>query len=184
MSLSIWSFPTRVVFGAGSVAETGAEAKRLGASRALVVADAGVVAAGLLEPVERALVGAGVAVARFTDVEPNPVEKNVHDGVTAYRAAGADVVVAFGGGSPLDVGKLIAARRVMHERPLVEYDDAIGGDAHITANVPPMIAIPTTAGTGSEVGRSGVVTLDANHRKTVIFSPVPHGRTWPSSTRA
>lgn len=168
-----WSFPTRIVFGVGAVASTGVEARRLGGKRALLVADAGVVAAGLLAPVEKALYASDIATATFAGVDPNPVEKNVHDGVAAFRAVGADLVVAVGGGSPLDVGKLIRlkARPGAHERPLVDYDDATGGDAHITANVPPMIALPTTAGTGSEVGRSGVVTLDANHRKTVIFSP-------------
>jgi alcohol dehydrogenase class IV len=109
----------------------------------------------------------------FADVDSNPVEKNVHDGVEAYREAKADIIVAIGGGSPLDVGKIIRlkARPGVHERPLLDYDDATGGDAFITSNVPPMLALPTTAGTGSEVGRSGVVTLDANRRKTVIFSP-------------
>jgi 4-hydroxybutyrate dehydrogenase len=94
----------------------------------------------------------------------------VHDGVKAFRDAKADIVIALGGGSPLDVGKLVCLG-VNHRRPLVDYDDATGGDQYITADVPPMIALPTTAGTGSEVGRSGVVTLDVNHRKTVIFSP-------------
>jgi alcohol dehydrogenase class IV len=171
--LSIWSYPTRVVFGVGAVAETGNEVKRLGASRALIVTDRGVVKAGLVAPVEQALASAGIAMAVFDGVEPNPVEKNVHDGVDAYREAKADIIVAIGGGSPLDVGKIIRlkARPGVHERPLVDYDDATGGDAFITANVPPMLALPTTAGTGSEVGRSGVVTLDANRRKTVIFSP-------------
>jgi alcohol dehydrogenase class IV len=171
--LSVWSFPTRIVFGAGAVAETGNEAKRFGARRALIVTDQGVVKAGLVAPVEQALASAGLGMTVFADVAPNPVEKNVHDGVTAYRESRADIIVAIGGGSPLDVGKIIRlkARPGVHERPLVEYDDATGGDAHITADVPPMLALPTTAGTGSEVGRSGVVTLDANHRKTVIFSP-------------
>jgi 4-hydroxybutyrate dehydrogenase len=171
--LSIWSFPTRILFGAGAVAETGNEAKRLGASRALIVADRGVVKAGLVAPVEQALASAGVGMAVFADVDPNPVEKNVHEGVNAYREAKADIIVAIGGGSPLDVGKIIRlkARPGVHERPLIDYDDATGGDAHITADLPPMLALPTTAGTGSEVGRSGVVTLDANRRKTVIFSP-------------
>jgi len=171
--LAIWSFPTRIVFGTGAVREVGNEAKRLGASRALVVADQGVVAAGLLRPVEASLRAAGLAVATFAGVDPNPVEKNVHDGVRAYRESESDLVVAVGGGSPLDVGKIIRlkARPGVHERPLVDYDDATGGDEHITASVPPMLAVPTTAGTGSEVGRSGVVTLDANGRKTVIFSP-------------
>jgi alcohol dehydrogenase class IV len=165
-----WSFPTRILFGVGSVAETGAEAKRVRASRALIVTDKGVVGAGLVEPVRKALEGAGVAAVVFDGVLGNPIEKNVHDGVAAFREAKADLVVALGGGSPLDVGKLVRLG-IHHTRPLVDYDDATGGDRFITDNVPPMIAIPTTAGTGSEVGRSGVVTLDANHRKTVIFSP-------------
>ncbi|HSN97501.1 MAG TPA: iron-containing alcohol dehydrogenase, partial [Candidatus Nanopelagicales bacterium] len=88
----------------------------------------------------------------------------------AFRDAAADLVVALGGGSPLDIGKLVRLG-INHPRPLVDYDDATGGDRFISPDVPPMIAIPTTAGTGSEVGRSGVVTLDVNHRKTVIFSP-------------
>ena len=172
-NLAIWSFPTRVVFGAGAARETGREAKRLGVSKALLVTDKGVVAAGLLTPIEKALREAEIDVATFAGVDPNPIEKNVDDGVFAYRESGAEMIVAVGGGSPLDVGKIIRlkARPGVHERPLVEYDDATGGDAYITADVPPMLALPTTAGTGSEVGRSGVVTLEANHRKTVIFSP-------------
>lgn len=170
MTIVTWSFPTRIVFGVGAVKQTGAEAKRVGATRALIVTDGGVVAAGLLAPIEASLRDSGVEVTVFRDVSPNPVEKNVHDGVRAFREAKADLVVAVGGGSPLDAGKLIRLG-VNHHRPLVDYDDATGGDQHITANVPPMLAIPTTSGTGSEVGRSGVVTLDVNHRKTVIFSP-------------
>jgi 4-hydroxybutyrate dehydrogenase len=172
-TLAYWSYPTRIVFGAGASRETGSEASRLGARRALIVTDRGVASAGLLQPIEGSLDRAGISFATFVDVEPNPVEKNVHDGVRAYREADADIIVAVGGGSPLDVGKIIRlkARPGAHERPLVDYDDATGGDAYITANVPPMLALPTTAGTGSEVGRSGVVTLEANGRKTVIFSP-------------
>ncbi|MDC0745117.1 iron-containing alcohol dehydrogenase [Polyangium mundeleinium] len=168
--LSIWSFPTRIVFGAGAAKQTGAEAKRLGSKHALVVTDKGVVGAGLLAPIEASLREAGIPWTVFDGVLGNPVEANVHDGVRAFRTSGADLVIAVGGGSPLDVGKLVRLG-IHHHRPLAEYDDAIGGDQHITANVPPMLALPTTAGTGSEVGRSGVVTLDVNHRKTVIFSP-------------
>jgi alcohol dehydrogenase class IV len=169
--LASWSYPTRILFGAGAAAETGNEVKRLGGKRALIVTDKGVIGAGLVAPVEQALASAGLDMTVFADVESNPVEKNVHDGVLAYREAKADIIVAVGGGSPLDVGKIIRlkARPGVHERPLVEYDDATGGDAFITSDMPPMLALPTTAGTGSEVGRSGVVTLDANRRKTVIF---------------
>lgn len=166
----IWSFPTRIIFGVGAAAKVGEEAKRLSATRALIVTDKGVGRAGLLGPIESSLRAAGVETAVYDEVLGNPVEKNVHDGVKAFREAKADLVVALGGGSPLDVGKLVRLG-VNHTRPLVDYDDATGGDKYITENVPPMLAIPTTAGTGSEVGRSGVVTLDVNHRKTVIFSP-------------
>jgi len=144
--------------------------KGIGGTRALVVCDAGVVKVGIAEQVRALLEAGGVAAKVFGDVDPNPVEKNISDGVAAYGAHGADVVVAVGGGSPLDAGKLIALK-VTHDRPLVDYDDATGGDRFIGSNVPPIVTIPTTAGTGSEVGRSGVVTLAATGRKTVIFSP-------------
>lgn len=170
MSIVTWSFPTAIVFGNGAIAQIGDRVKAAKGTRALVVCDAGVVKAGIAEKVRKALEDAGIAAQIFDRVDPNPVEKNVFEGVAAYRSHGADIIVSVGGGSPLDAGKLIALK-VTHERPLEEYDDAIGGDAHITANVPPILTVPTTAGTGSEVGRSGVVTLASNKRKTVIFSP-------------
>ena len=170
MALSTWSFPTKIVFGPGSVKTLVDHVKALGAARALVVCDAGVTKVGIADKVKGILEEGGVATAVFDKVDPNPVEKNVFDGVAAYKAHGANVVIAVGGGSPLDAGKLIALKTT-HERPLVDYDDATGGDQYIGANVPPILTVPTTAGTGSEVGRSGVVTLAANGRKTVIFSP-------------
>jgi len=155
-SVVTWSFPTTIVFGAGALATLPTYAKKLG-KHALVVADAGVRKAGLVDQVVRALTEGGLAATVFDGVDPNPVEKNVVDGVAAYKQSGADFIVAVGGGSPLDTAKLIALKTT-HERPLVDYDDATGGDAFITSNVPSLITIPTTAGTGSEVGRSGVVT--------------------------
>jgi 4-hydroxybutyrate dehydrogenase len=169
-SLVSWSFPTTIVFGAGAVAKVGERAKALGAKRALVVCDAGVVKVGIAERVRALLEAAGVKAAVFDKVDPNPVEENIFAGVAAYREHGAECIVAVGGGSPLDAGKLIALK-VTHERPLVDYDDAVDGGQFIGPNVPPILTIPTTAGTGSEVGRSGVVTLAATGRKTVIFSP-------------
>jgi alcohol dehydrogenase class IV len=170
MNLVTWSFPTTIVFGAGAVAKTADHAKRIGGKRALLVCDAGVVKVGIADQVKKVLDAGGVNTLVFDKVDPNPVEENVFDGVKAFKSHEADLVVSVGGGSPLDAGKLIALATT-HTRPLHEYDDAIGGDAHITANVPPIITIPTTAGTGSEVGRSGVVTLKSTGRKTVIFSP-------------
>jgi alcohol dehydrogenase class IV len=165
-----WSFPTTIVFGVGAVGVVGDHVKRLGAKRALLVCDSGVVKVGIAERVRGLLEAAGIATAVFDKVDPNPVEENVFAGVAAYRDHGAQCIVSVGGGSPLDTGKLIALK-VTHDRPLVDYDDAVDGGELIGPNVPPMITIPTTAGTGSEVGRSGVVTLAATGRKTVIFSP-------------
>lgn len=165
-----WSFPTTVVFGNGALAALAEHVTRLGGKRVLVVTDAGVVKAGIAARVQEVLAKASVPVAIFDGVDPNPVEENITRGVEAYRAHGADVIVSVGGGSPLDAGKLIALKTT-HERPLVDYDDAAGGDRFVTADIPPTITVPTTAGTGSEVGRSGVVTLAATGRKTVIFSP-------------
>src|SRR5580658_5742312 len=170
MDLVTWSFPTTIVFGKGALGTLGDHVKRLGCARALVVCDAGVTRAGILRQVTQILDAAGVPYVPFDDVDPNPVERNVERGVVAYREAHADIVVTVGGGAPLDTGKLIALKAT-HDRPLVDYDDATGGDRFITSRVPPIVAIPTTAGTGSEVGRSGVVTLAATGRKTVIFSP-------------
>ena len=170
MKTVTWSFPTIVVFGPGAVAAVADHAKRVGGTRALIVCDPGVVKAGIAEKVKRALEAGEIQAQIFDKVDPNPVEQNIFDGVAAYKGFSADVIVSVGGGSPLDAGKLIALKTT-HERHLVDYDDATGGDRFITSDIPPMITIPTTAGTGSEVGRSGVVTLAATGRKTVIFSP-------------
>ena len=170
MSIVSWSFPTTVVFGNGSIATIGDHVRRVGATRALVVCDPGVVKAGIAEKVRKVLEDGGLPAMIFDRVDPNPIEPNVTNGVVAFRSHRADIVVSVGGGSPLDVGKLIALK-VTHDRPLADYDDATGGDKFISPNIPPIINVPTTAGTGSEVGRSGVVTLKSTGRKTVIFSP-------------
>ncbi len=170
MSLVRWSFPTTIVFGNGALTQLPEHVKRIGGTRVLLVSDKGIVKAGIVAKVAALLEAASFPTSVFDGVDPNPVEGNVFDGVAAYHAHSADCIVAVGGGSPLDAGKLIALKTT-HDLPLVDYDDATGGDAFIGPNVPPIVTIPTTAGTGSEVGRSGVVTLAANGRKTVIFSP-------------
>ena len=106
----------------------------------------------------------------FSKVDANPTEQNVTDGVAAYKEAGCDGVIALGGGSPLDAAKAIRLLAT-HPGPLAEYDDLLDGSNRISSNLPPYIAIATTAGTGSEVGRSAVITIRATNRKTVIFSP-------------
>lgn len=167
---SAMSFPTRVVFGTGCLREVPAELARVGAQRPLVVTDRGVVGAGLVRRLADVLENAGIRSVVFERVDPNPVEKNVWDGVEAYKAAGCDSIVGLGGGSPLDAAKAIRLM-IHHPPPISRYDDATGGDRFVTPNVPPFIAIPTTAGTGSEVGRSAVIILEDTRRKTVLFSP-------------
>jgi 4-hydroxybutyrate dehydrogenase len=167
---TFWNYPTRIRFGAGEAWAAGDEAVALGASRVLIVTDGGVASTGLLEPIATALREAKLAVSIFSGISPNPVEPDIALGVEAFRAADANLLVAVGGGSPIDGAKLIATR-LATKRPFEELDDAIGGDRHIPRSVTPIIALPTTAGTGSEVGRSGVITLASSGRKTVIFSP-------------
>lgn len=167
---TVWDFPTRVLFGEGSVVEAGPEARRLGGRKALIVTDPGVRDAGLAEEAHRALEKAGVVSVIFDGIGTNPTEAEAHAAARAFLDAKADIVVGVGGGAPIDVAKLVRLAAT-HSLPLAEYDDAIGGGAKITQPMPPMIAIPTTAGTGSEVGRSAVVTISETNRKTVIFSP-------------
>lgn len=170
MADAIWSYPTRILFGNGSVGDVGKEARALGVARALLVSDPGVTQAGLTAQVERSLVAAGLEAVTFDQISTNPTEAEARGAAKAYEDARADGVVAVGGGAALDVAKLIRVL-VSEPLPLEEYDDAIGGDAKMKGVFPPMIAIPTTAGTGSEVGRSGVVTLAASGKKTIIFHP-------------
>lgn len=168
--LSRFSFPTQIVFGPGAVGELGTLARGLGGTRALVVTDPGVRDAGLAARVIEPLAAAGVTCGLFDRVSPNPTEENVEEGIGVYRAEGCDFLVGVGGGSAIDAAKAIRLRTT-HDLPLVEYDDNFGGEAKIRGGMPPMIALPTTAGTGSEVGRSTVIICRANARKTVFFSP-------------
>jgi 4-hydroxybutyrate dehydrogenase len=166
----VWSFPTRILFGAGATAELGPEASRLGATRALIVTDKGVRDAGLVDDVEKALRRSKIDFDLYCDISSNPKGDEARAGATALRECGADVVVAVGGGSVLDVGKLVRLLAA-HDAPLESFADAQGGADKVTEPMVPMIALPTTAGTGSEVGRSAVATLESTGRKTVFFSP-------------
>jgi len=167
---AIWSFPTRIVFGAGEASRVGQEARAVGMARVLLVTDPGVENAGLVAPVRDSLTAAGLEVKVFSEIDANPTEANVEAGAAAFAAHRADGVVALGGGSPLDAAKLIALRSCC-KLSWEELDDAVGGGTHVPKDVPPLITLPTTSGTGSEVGRAGVLTVKSTGRKTVIFSP-------------
>ena len=166
-----WNYPTSVWFGAGRVAELGRAARAAGIARPLLVTDPGL---AKLPPVKRALDVLGsesLPVSLFSDVKPNPVAANVEAGVAALKAGGHDGVIALGGGSALDTGKVIAFM-AGQTRPMWDFEDV--GDWWTRADpkgILPVVAVPTTAGTGSEVGRAGVITDAAAHTKKVIFHP-------------
>ena len=164
------SWPTRVVLGPGALGRLPAHLAALGVRRPLLVTDAGVVKAGIATRVHAFIEAAGMRAERFEDVQPNPTDRDAFEGLAAFRRGACDGLVAVGGGSSIDVAKLVQLLTT-HEPPLSRYDDAAGGDRFVRGDLPPLVAIPTTAGTGSEVGRSGVVTLPDTGRKTVIFSP-------------
>lgn len=166
MSTYTFSFPTTILFGPGAIAQLPAEAAKRGMHRPLVVTDAGLARTRIIDRIRALLPGAPV----YTGVDPNPTEKNVLDGVAFYRDHECDSIIGVGGGSPIDAAKAIRLM-VTHPLDLAEYDDNIGGAAKIGSNVPPYIAVPTTAGTGSEVGRSTVIMIAKTNRKTVVFSP-------------
>ena len=165
---SVMSFPTRIVHGRGAIRELPGELKRIGARKLLLVTDQGILKAGLLRFVTPLLEQSGVPFTVFSDFDPNPTDSNALKGIEAYRSAEADAILSVGGGASLDMGKAIRLL-VHHDPPLHRYDDAKGGDRYITAEQPPFVAVPTTAGTGSEVGRSTVLVIDGT--KVVIFSP-------------
>lgn len=164
--ISVFSFPTRIVFGPGAIERLPEEMASRGMKRPLLVTDAGLANTAVMSRVKKYAAGAVV----FTGVDANPTEKNVLDGAEFYKGEECDSVIGLGGGSPLDAAKAIRLKAT-HPLPLAEYDDLIDGWKKVTADVPPFIAIATTAGTGSEVGRSTVITIEKTNRKTVIFSP-------------
>lgn len=166
MTLSTFAFPTTIVFGAGAVSRLPEELSKRGVRRPLLVTDTGLIRTPVFKRVRNLVPSAAV----FSSVDANPTERNVLDGVEAYRQNACDGLIALGGGSPLDAGKAIRLKAT-HDEPLADYDDLLDGGNRISNNLPPYIAIATTAGTGSEVGRSAVITLAATNRKTVIFSP-------------
>ncbi|HVX78970.1 MAG TPA: iron-containing alcohol dehydrogenase [Bradyrhizobium sp.] len=169
---SAWNFPTRVVTGPGRIAELAAICRANGITRPLVVTDSGLASNPMIARIVAQLGEAPLTAAVFSDVRSNPTESNLRAGIEAFKSGGHDGVVAVGGGSALDVGKCIAFM-VPQTRPLWDFEDI--GDwwtRAITSGIPPIIAVPTTAGTGSEVGRAGVITKEDTHEKKIIFHPL------------
>ncbi len=165
-----FSFPTRILLGQGAITAMAVEIAKTSPARALIVTDQTLVELGIVKQVTDVLDAQGIKHAVFADIHPNPLEEDCQKGIKAYRDNQCDTLIGIGGGSALDVAKVIKVL-TSHPEPLSRYDDAAGGDQYITEPMPALYAVPTTAGTGSEVGRSGVVILKESGRKTVIFHP-------------
>ncbi len=166
-----WSYPTSIRFGPGRISELADACRTAGMDRPLLVTDAGLAELPITKRALDLLKVAGLPAAMFANVQSNPVDSNVEAGIAAFRAGNHDGVVAFGGGSGLDTGKVIAFM-AGQTRPLWDFEDI--GDWWTRADadkIAPIVAVPTTAGTGSEVGRAGVITQEATHTKKVIFHP-------------
>ena len=166
-----WSYPTSIKFGAGRVQELAQACEIAGITRPLLVTDRGLAALSVTQTTLDIMDAAGLGRAMFADVDPNPNEANLIAGVAQYKAGAHDGVIAFGGGSGLDLGKMVAFMSGQ-TRPLWDFEDI--GDWWTRADpkgIAPIVAIPTTAGTGSEVGRASVITNSQTQEKKIIFHP-------------
>jgi alcohol dehydrogenase class IV len=163
---AIFTFPNRIVFGEGSRGQLAAELDRLNVRRPLIVTDPGLRDSGILAEVAGRLENVTV----YSGVQPNPTESDVLDGLAVYREQACDGLVGLGGGSPIDAAKAIRLL-VSHAGRLADYDYTAGGLDRITPHLPPMAAVPTTAGTGTEAARGSLIQLPQTARKTLVLSP-------------
>jgi len=165
-----YNFPTTIRFGTGASKELGDYLVKNGLSKPLVVTDPTVAQLGFFREIIGDLKKKKLSVEVFHDIHKNPVKSDVYKGTDVYDSANRDSIVGIGGGAALDVARAIVLR-INHREDLFKYDDLIGGDVYITNDVPHFVTVPTTAGTGSEVGRSAVISDDITHQKKILFAP-------------
>ena len=165
-----FNFPTPIRFGAGAINELPDYLLNNGLSRPLLVTDPTIAELPFFKEIQRKLTGRGIDVIVYHDVHKNPVKSDVLQGGDIYRGNNRDSIIGVGGGAALDVARAIALR-AHHHRDLFDYDDLIGGDIYVTNEIPHLITVPTTAGTGSEVGRSAIISEDESKKKRILFSP-------------
>ena len=165
-----YNFPTIVRFGAGVVDEVGPHLVEQGLNSPQIVTDPGLATLPIFTEILGQLKKAGLQPEVFSGIDKNPVKKNVLDGVEHFKSTARDSIVGLGGGASMDVARAIALK-AYHDRDLFDFDDALGGDKYVTEKIPYFVTIPTTSGTGSEVGRSTVISEDKSHQKRVLFSP-------------
>jgi alcohol dehydrogenase class IV len=165
-----YNFPTTIRFGGGVSTELGDYLLKNNLARPLVVTDPTVAELGFFKTIINDLKKKGLSVEVFSNIHKNPVKSDVYNGTDVYDNTKRDAIVGIGGGAALDVARAIVLR-VNHREDLFKYDDLIGGDVYVTNDVPHFVTIPTTAGTGSEVGRSAIISDDVTHQKKILFSP-------------
>ncbi|MFW8635852.1 iron-containing alcohol dehydrogenase [Cribrihabitans pelagius] len=166
-----WSYPTAIKFGPGRIKELAQACELAGIRKPLLVTDKGLANLPVTQRTLDIMEAAGLGRGIFSEVDPNPNEKNLDAGVAAYKAGGHDGVIAFGGGSGLDLGKMVAFM-AGQTRPVWDFEDISDWWTRADADaIAPIIAVPTTAGTGSEVGRASVITDSVTHQKKIIFHP-------------
>ena len=171
MTNANWHYPTKIIVGAGRVAELPVLCNDLGISNPLLVTDPGIANLPMMQSIKNICAQSNLPIAVFSHIKPNPTGQNIEDGVTTYLTGDHDGVVALGGGSALDAGKAIGLIARQKCR-LWALEDAGDNDKNADPDlIAPILAIPTTAGTGSEVGRAGLIVNEAEQRKVIIFHP-------------
>jgi alcohol dehydrogenase class IV len=165
-----FNFPTIIRFGAGAIEELPGYLKQQHLTAPLLVTDPTVRGLGFFKKIIADLQLNNITVEIFSDIHKNPVKSDVYKGTEVWDGTKRDCIIGIGGGAAIDVARAIVLR-VQHREDLFKYDDLIGGDAYVTNDVPHFITIPTTAGTGSEVGRSAIISDDVTHQKRILFSP-------------
>ena len=165
-----FNFPCPIRFGAGASKELANYLKSNNLSKPLLVTDATVAELTFFKEIKNSLEQKGISTKVFSEMHKNPVKSDVLKGGAIFHETDRDCIIGIGGGVALDVARAITLR-INHKRDLFDYDDLIGGDKYVTEEVPHFIAIPTTAGTGSEVGRSAIISEDESKKKRILFSP-------------
>lgn len=164
--MAVISYLTTILFENGALRELGAQLRTLGVSRPMIATDRGIINAGLLDRLIETL-GAIPAERLYAETPPNPTEAAVDAAVRQYREGGCDGIVGFGGGSPIDLAKAVALKAT-HGGDLLRYAASEGGADRITSAAAPVVAVPTTSGTGSEVGRATVIVMNDGRKRTVV----------------
>ena len=165
-----YNFPTSIRFGVGVIEELAPYLQSQNLKRPIIVSDNALTQLGFFKKIIAELEKSGVSPTVYSGISKNPIESDVLSGVEHFHKEKCDSVIGLGGGASLDVARAIVLK-AHHSRPLFDYDDALGGDKYVTEKIPPFVTVPTTSGTGSEVGRSTVIAENSTHNKRILFSP-------------